>query len=384
MRKLSILSVMLLILSSIFLGCSLEQSPFAPDTRISFAPVILPAGATLTSATLNVYISTPNNGEVTVHRVTAPWDEATVTHESFANAYDPTVIASFTADEFMWHSVDITTLFQQWSNGTASNFGILLDQPANSSPLAAYHSRELTSNHAYIEVCYELNGETFCEQTEVIGDTFITELGPTSNKGSVPVFYTGTPSPGLKARALLQFEVAAQLEQSGCTHTLRYWKRHTGFGPKEDLVTPLLPITIGNYTIDTRFKAIVVLKSGYGYFGSGLTKMMAQLFAAKLSIADGADDSEIISVIEEADQILAENHWISWYYMSSAEKQNIRNLKNTLSDYNHGYIGPGHCSEFEESHDYCGNEDGSHERGCDFYRGWRHFDSDDNDGGDND
>ncbi|KAA3631727.1 MAG: hypothetical protein DWP97_12425, partial [Calditrichaeota bacterium] len=191
LKKHVILLTMISLVALLVIGCSTSNDVFAPDSRLSFAPVVVPAGATIQTVTFNIYVSTPNNQVINLHRITSDWDEATVTHNSFGGAYDAAVAGSFTADNFFWHSVDITSLFLSWADGTYPNHGILLDQEGIDYPMAVYHSRELTTNHAYLEVCYELNGEIICEETEVIGDATINESRPDDNFGSIPVLYTG-------------------------------------------------------------------------------------------------------------------------------------------------------------------------------------------------
>ena len=55
----------------------------------------IPAGATIVSA--GFIVNQTNNGVVTgnLHRVTAPWNELTVTWNSFGAAYDPAIFKTF-------------------------------------------------------------------------------------------------------------------------------------------------------------------------------------------------------------------------------------------------------------------------------------------------
>ena len=79
MKKLVVLLSIPMILFIFIIGCSTDQNPVNADLRASMAPIILPAGATLTSATFNVSIPIGNSQNVNVHRITSDWNEMTVT-----------------------------------------------------------------------------------------------------------------------------------------------------------------------------------------------------------------------------------------------------------------------------------------------------------------
>ncbi|KAA3636865.1 MAG: hypothetical protein DWP97_01915, partial [Calditrichaeota bacterium] len=255
----------------------------------------------------------------------------------------------------------------------------LVDQEGIDYPMSVYHSRELTTNHAYLEVFYELNVEIICEETEVIGDATINESRPDDNFGSIPVLYTGwLNSSELEKQALLQFEIEmTPPDGEGCSHTIGYWKTHAGFGPQANEVSQYLPISLGNFIVGDSGVAVAVLKmKTYGHNSNGITKLMAQLLGAKLSIADGASEGAIATEIAEADAFLTTFNWTDWDSMSQEDQQTANNLKDVFDQFNNGYIGPGHCDEFNKSHDYCNEVDGSHRSDCDNYSSGHNNDDD--------
>jgi hypothetical protein len=141
----------------------------------------------------------------------------------------------------------------------------------------------------------------------------------------------------------------------GCTHGLGYWKNHAGFGPQTDMVSALLPIWLGaqggKKSIEVRTAQITVdiLKMHtYGHPSNGITKLYAQLLAAKLNIANGANGTDIFDVIDEADAFLAENDWNDWEKLTREESKIILEWKEKLSDYNSGKIGPGNCDRVQD------------------------------------
>lgn len=110
----------------------------------------VPAGATLVSATLELFLVNDGNNDVQIdlHRVTQSWTEGTQTGNGNADGatwndydgtnpwvtsggdYDSTVIVSATIPRGnnTWHQLDITALVSDWLNNTSPNEGLLLEQ----------------------------------------------------------------------------------------------------------------------------------------------------------------------------------------------------------------------------------------------------------------
>ena len=135
----------------------------------------------------------------------------------------------------------------------------------------------------------------------------------------------------------------------GCTRTIGYWKNHAGFGPQADVVTPLLPVWLGTATgaksvsVTSAARAVELLDKS-GDASNGINKLYAQLLAAKLNIASGANGSAISQTIAQADAFLATHAAADWHSLSAAERQSVLTWASTLDDYNNGKIGPGHCN----------------------------------------
>jgi hypothetical protein len=140
---------------------------------------------------------------------------------------------------------------------------------------------------------------------------------------------------------------------SGCTRSKGYWKNHTGFGPQDDEVTQYLPIWLGvpgdsseAFGVTTAQIAFDILtQQVYGTPSNGITKLYAQLLAAKLNIASGASDDAVDEVIGDADDFLALYSWEDWSSLTREQKDTVLHWKDVLDSYNNGYIGPGHCGE---------------------------------------
>jgi hypothetical protein len=133
-----------------------------------------------------------------------------------------------------------------------------------------------------------------------------------------------------------------------CTRTIGYWMNHAGFGPQADVVTPLLPLWLGTAAgtrsihVTTAALAVSLLDRS-GDASNGINKLYAQLLAAKLNIANGADGSAVLQTITPADAFLAQHGAADWGSLSSAQRQQVLAWMSTLDDYNNGRVGPGHC-----------------------------------------
>jgi hypothetical protein len=130
----------------------------ARQTLLSFDLSPIPAGSTISSASLNLYANAvPSlSSAVEVHRITAPWAEATVTWSSLAGAYDPTIAATFASGAAAGaRSVDITGLVQGWRSGATVNNGVLLTQPA-ATEFTSYNTAEAShaSTRPALSVCF--------------------------------------------------------------------------------------------------------------------------------------------------------------------------------------------------------------------------------------
>ena len=114
---------------------------------------VIPAGATIDSADLHIYVETINSQVVQVHRITAPWMEDKVTWNNFGNSFAPGIEASFVGDSEGFHQADVTSLVRAWVNGLA-NYGLLLEE--NLSDHHSYRSSEysIIQYRPYLKVCY--------------------------------------------------------------------------------------------------------------------------------------------------------------------------------------------------------------------------------------
>lgn len=357
MRKLAKYAIALAAIGILVAGCQNGPTPVDPDYQSAppLALYVLPAGADLVSATFYIYVTIPSNQQVYIHRVTDSWDEYTVTWNNFGGAYAAATSGSFAADATDdWRSVDITSLVSDWIYGVNPNYGILLDQDIINYPRAVYHSREASVNEPYLEIVYELDGDEYTDYTIADADAYITQYEPDTNFGSYYLLFTGYAADvNLEKQTLVFFDIEGGEEPpDGCSLTIGYWKNHAGMGRQADMVTPLLPIWLGDaggdksLNVDTNTMAVDILKMNvYGHEDNGITKLYAQLLGTKLNIENGADDTDVAAAIVEADAFLADYDWNDWDSLTEEEQEWVLDLKDMFDDYNNGDIGPGHCDD---------------------------------------
>lgn len=146
-----------------------------------------------------------------------------------------------------------------------------------------------------------------------------------------------------------------RIPMEGCTRTIGYWKNHAGFGPQDDMVTPLLPQWLGDddgdksLAVTDAATAVDVLEQRtYGRPNNGITKLYAQLLAAKLNMASGADGADIADAVADADAFLADHDWNDWRDLDDDARAMVQDWKDMFDGYNNGYVGPGHCDDDDD------------------------------------
>jgi hypothetical protein len=119
---------------------------------------------------------------------------------------------------------------------------------------------------------------------------------------------------------------------SPCTYTQGYWRTHPD-------AWPVTSLTLGTVTYQAAELMAILDNPAQG---NGLVILAHQLIAAKLNIANGADPSDVQQTIIDADAMTAGLVVppIGNGYLPSEQTSA---LTETLTEYNEGTIGPGHC-----------------------------------------
>jgi hypothetical protein len=121
---------------------------------------------------------------------------------------------------------------------------------------------------------------------------------------------------------------------TNCTYTQGYWKTHPNAWPVSGL-------TVGAISY-TQSQLLQILNQPAQ--GNGLIILAHQLIAAKLNIAHGADPADAAQAIADADAMIGSLAIppIGSGYLSPSQTSE---LTDTLTEYNEGTIGPGHCDD---------------------------------------
>lgn len=137
---------------------------------------------------------------------------------------------------------------------------------------------------------------------------------------------------GAKSSALSVTIEGVTLQSNNCTYTQGYWKNH-----KDNW--PVLSLTLGT-VVYTQQELCDILDQPVQ--GNGLVSLAHQLIATKLNLANGADPTDVIAAVNDADALiggLVIPPVGGGYLDPSATSATTQ----VLDDFNNGIIGPGHC-----------------------------------------
>jgi len=140
----------------------------------------------------------------------------------------------------------------------------------------------------------------------------------------------------------------------GCTLTQGYWKTHGPVGCAagnntdqwfDNITNPAIPAQVTSLKLGTisytDLQLCSILNAPAG--GNGLLTLAHQLIAAKLNIAKGADPSALGTAIADADALIGTN-LTPPVGSGSVAASATSALVTTLTNYNEGTTGPGHCN----------------------------------------
>lgn len=116
----------------------------------------IPEGSIVTSATFGTIMYSQASQPLGVHRVTAPWSEATVTWSNFAGSFDASLEAILPVTSSGSVTSDLTALVQAWVDGEVPNHGFLLEGSSSDSTGLRSSEQSLLEGRPWLEVCYVL------------------------------------------------------------------------------------------------------------------------------------------------------------------------------------------------------------------------------------
>jgi len=189
----------------------------------------LPTDATVSSATLSLYVKAASGGALTInaHRVTQSWNEDQVTWKARDKAanllwttqggdYDSAVAASAVVDDTknIWRSWTITSLVTDWLSNPATNYGLILEASSSNAEKVFKSSDDGTTNQRpKLEVCFRAaltltpdnSGEGLAGQTKTYAHTITVgnltsaiDLSASSSRGWAVRIYRDVNGNGAK------------------------------------------------------------------------------------------------------------------------------------------------------------------------------------------
>jgi len=126
----------------------------------------IPDGAAIDRAALQLYVSSTRSDlapQVNAHRVTASWNEGSVTFASFLQRFDLKPIASFRATSGnIQKSLDLTDQTRRWFSGAQSNNGLLLESLSLWQTVFVSSEGGTPEQRPHLEVCYTVPDQDHC------------------------------------------------------------------------------------------------------------------------------------------------------------------------------------------------------------------------------
>jgi alpha-tubulin suppressor-like RCC1 family protein/fibronectin type 3 domain-containing protein len=138
----------------------MSRTGMARRVPVQFDLSGIPANSTINSATLELYATTVSGSQtLNVHRISGSWLENTVT---WANqpSYDSTADSSIAGGTAAgWKIWDVTSLVQEWIDGTSANYGFLVKCSTETGPTSisyTFASKEnaTTANRPILRINY--------------------------------------------------------------------------------------------------------------------------------------------------------------------------------------------------------------------------------------
>jgi hypothetical protein len=140
------------------------------ESLLAFDLGVLPEGAILDSATLQLYVNGGAGNTVKIHAATAAWSEDTVTYQSFNQQFDGEIVGSIDpASPKTLKSADVTSLVTSWLTGARPNHGFLLEAEGHLKTI--FVSSDGHGDYApTLRVCYAAPVVDHCAQAPCQND----------------------------------------------------------------------------------------------------------------------------------------------------------------------------------------------------------------------
>ncbi|MEO7327687.1 MAG: DNRLRE domain-containing protein, partial [Minicystis sp.] len=137
-------------------GASADGPGLRFRALFKFETTGIPIDATILSATVTLSQSNNGVGSANVYRITAPWNEATVTWASFADAFNPVAFKSFSTGGST-ATFDVAPQLQGWVSGMVQNNGFLIEEPGAFQVKLKSQEYVASGSRPSLSACYVVN-----------------------------------------------------------------------------------------------------------------------------------------------------------------------------------------------------------------------------------
>jgi len=203
MKRYTSLLALVVVAAVLTVGCSSDSSnPMTPDSASNFnnqrslqngLASGIPADAIIDSAFAQLYVADADSEavDVTVHEVTAPWEEGNVTWDGLGENYAAAPSATINVDGTGWVTVDLTTAVNGWFEGSVDNNGVVLQQLDTLAEWTVFNSREATDMQPMLLVYYNSNDSAMVDTVMAYADATIDSVSGANNYGFDSSLYVG-------------------------------------------------------------------------------------------------------------------------------------------------------------------------------------------------
>lgn len=254
-----------------YLGSGYERAMYRFDIENSG----IASGATIVSAVARFYvISFNHSSSVTLHQVTADWDEATVNWDNIANDINITPSGSISSGtpSGQYVEVNITSLVQSWINGAVENYGLTIAPSLfNGSATSRYTSKEYGNSSQRPELIIKVSDGSISNRAAITATGSLTDgFTHTITQTNIPL-YQPSSSTTLQPDATLgeDAEIWQQSPNSNYGNAKETWVSSAS----NDTTRTLLRFNVS--TIPAGAKILNATLSLYRQSGSGADQLIS-------------------------------------------------------------------------------------------------------------
>jgi len=275
MKRFFVLSALIIMILIVAVGCSNDSNPVSTSKGVSPESVnrvmgAIPSDATIDSARFFIHVFETDTQSVTVHQITATWDETGVNWTNFASAFDTNILTTLSVEDTGWYYVDVSAQVQGWFDSTGENFGFLLQPDVADTGLSTnISSHDAGSECPFLEVFFTTHNGSSCDTMETAANAYIYSVSPDGNYGTDTALIiereTGVDS---LYQSLIRFEFSVEVRYVSLGNFV--WLDENANGLQDSGEAGIADVVVNLYDCaDSQFVATLTTNStGYYSFNS--------------------------------------------------------------------------------------------------------------------